>query len=217
MIFQLDILNLLGYINKFRKVKWLKIIEKEKLTPRLLLHLYAPHTISILAESVRYEVNKLLNDIFIIEDNIYLKYKIETESDIHAEDLKIFFDLIKYVEKIVNIVEDNEEKISVKINVNSPGDIIAKAIAGTMVLLAFGYVINGGEIKVKSKKYGIEMSAGGGKSLYDYIGQSHDYELSIEQKDKLNKVETEIKNEITPEKIARMKENLKMITPEVNN
>ncbi|UUV16971.1 hypothetical protein NRK67_03420 [Fusobacteria bacterium ZRK30] len=204
-----------GAINKFRKVKWLKLLPKEELSPKLLLYLFSPHTISILSQNVRYEVNKLLNDIFIIEDKVYLKYKVDTESEVHVDDMRVFFDLVSYAEKIINILEGKEEKFAIKTNVSSPGDIVVGFLVSGVGLAVFNMLFNGGTLTFKTKN--IEIKTKGGKTLYDYKEQSHRHEIEKKKLELLEKTLNEKNNRVSDLNIESMKKNLEIKIPKIND
>lgn len=199
-----------GYLNKYRKVEWIKILAKEELSAKLLLHLFSPHTISKLNKEVKYEVNKLIFDKFIIDDKIYLKYKVNTDNDILASDIKVFFDLIGYAEKIIKVL-DEDENIVTKISVASKGDIIAIMTAGTIILIVLGYIVNGGKLELKSKN--IDLNWSQGRTLYDYLEQNHRHKIENEKLEIIRQLEKEFNKNISLKDIETMKKNLEMKNP----
>ena len=199
-----------GYLNKYRKVEWIKILAKEELSAKLLLHLFSPHTISKLHSEVKYEVNKLMFDKFIINDKIYLKYKVNTDNDILASDIKTFFDLIGYAEKMIKVLDENENIVT-KISVASKGDIVAIATAGTVLLIVIGYIVNGGELTLKTKN--IDLSWKQGRTLYDYLEQNHRHELESEKLEKIKELEKEFNKNISSKDIDTMQKNLEIKNP----
>ena len=204
-----------GIINKFRNVQWLKILPKENLSPKLLLHLFSPHSISKLSNSMRYEVNKLLHDVFVIDNRIYIKYKIDTDSEVCASDMKTFFDVLSYAEKIINIIEDKNEKIVTKTSVCSKGDIVAIIFAGATALSVLGQIFNGGSLKVNFGNFGLEKE--GGKTLHDYIEQRHRHKLEKDKIEVLNKLIDKMGQDIPVEKIEAMKKNLEFKAPKTDD
>lgn len=203
-----------GAINKYKKVQWLKIEPKEKLSGKLLVHLFSPHSISKLSNEIKYEINKILNDVFVINNQLYLRYKVNTQENVYADDIWTFYNLIKSTEKIINILSDKEEKIETKINVASPGDIIAILTFSILGLCIINYMLNGGFVKIKYKdKFDLEI--GGGKTLYDYIEQNHRHKLDKKKIEEIEKVLENTRNNISEEAFQRMLKNLDLDLPKL--
>lgn len=205
-----------GTINKYRKVEWLKLEAKDRLSSKLLLHLFSPHSISKLSDDIKYDINKILHDAFIIENKLYMRYKVDTENNVYASDIGTFYQLIKYTEKIINILSEEEEKIETKINVSSPGDILAIATCSILTIAVINYMINGGFIKFKWKdKFDFEV--GGGKSLFDYIEQKQKHKIENRKMDRIEKILEIAKENISEEDFKRMVKNLELNPPKLEN
>lgn len=207
-----------GVINKYRNIEWIKVMIKEELTAELELFLFAPHSISELSKSAQYEINKLIYDCFINQDNIYLKYKVDTRTDILADDILMFYKLIDYSEKLSNILEEEPRKIKTKINVASPGDIVAIGGVSIGLILALGYVFNGGKISIKiGEKFNFD--AEGGTPLQEFFSNRHKNKMEKmkfkARLEELEELERKFNNEITHEEIKKMKKSLELKTPKI--
>lgn len=205
-----------GAINKYRKVEWINLEMKDRLSNKLLLHLFSPHSISQLSDDIKYDINKILNDIFIIDNKLYMRYKVNTENDIYARDIGTFYQLIKYTEKVINILSDEEEKIETKINVSSPGDIVAIMSCSALILAVANYMLNGGFIKFNYKDK-VNFEVGGGKSLYDYIEQRHRHKIEDKKIEQLERVLNIARENIPEEEFKNMVKNLELNPPKLEN
>ncbi|MGL5931907.1 MAG: hypothetical protein ACRCY7_03230 [Cetobacterium sp.] len=205
-----------GAINKYRKVEWINLEMKDRLSNKLLLHLFSPHSISQLSNDIKYDINKILNDIFIIDNKLYLRYNVNTENDIYARDIGTFYQLIKYTEKVIAILSDEEEKIETKINVSSPGDIVAIMSCSALILAVANYMLNGGFIKFNYKDE-VNFEVGGGKSLYDYIEQRHRHKIEDKKIEQLERVLNIARENIPEEEFKNMVKNLELNPPKLEN
>ena len=209
-----------GFINKYRAVKWIKLVPGEELSPSLKQYLNSPHTISSLKNNSIYEINKVLNDVFILNEKLYIRYKVLTKKSVYAKDMGLFFNLISYAEEIATLIKGEEVKIETKTNVSSPGDIVAIGVVCTTVLGILASIVTGGKIEVEGEFKGskVKFCLGGGKSLFDWLIENK--KLNLEEKDKivtLNKIIEKINHQHTPEEIEKMVENLELISPEELN
>lgn len=81
----------LGYCNKFRKVKWLKTINKEKTQPELKLALSARHAISVINnEKVKEEINREIFSFFYRGQDLHMVFRVEKKKILNLMNLMIF-------------------------------------------------------------------------------------------------------------------------------
>lgn len=187
--------------DKRRKVKWLKNIESKFLQSKLILNLFSPHGLSGIADlDIIKLIDVNINDFFLKEEDGYLSFQVNSEKQINLNALS---NLMTVLTEISSLYLNEEQQLSIQINLNSPGKIV---VYGTKVTLVGALVILalfGGKFKHKGEKeeYTIETSG-----LYQY------YEKTLEHEEKmaeLNIKYLEAVNQLNieePEKIKLIRE-----------
>lgn len=115
--------DLIGSLNKARKVNWLKRIKKSDLEPNLRLILGVYHGIAhINSLQVITEINRSLYNFYISEDREHSIFRIIEEKEV---DFKKYAYFINTTNNLYNILKTDNEKsnLSIKTNVQSPGPI----------------------------------------------------------------------------------------------
>jgi hypothetical protein len=139
---------------KRRKVKWLKIVEKWQLDPKVLLVLGNQQTMSSIDEYSGY-IDRKINSIYTKGDKSYLILRVNQDAGLSWDDFYFIADLgelFKYV-SMKGGVDADLTKIEMKINVQSPGDILLIADGGNaylllIALMALLCLIPGGKVKI---------------------------------------------------------------------
>mgnify|MGYP000845859875 CR=1 FL=1 len=172
-----------GVINKFRNVNWIKTVPKEELSSKLLIYLFSPHSISKLSSNISYEIEKTLNDVFILDDKIYIKFEVKTKDGIDADDYFKFYKMINLVEKISSDILNKKVKLQVKTNVSSPGDIMLYFSLGfgTIIIIMLFSFLSKSKTKIDFDSEGFHFESETKNGLLDYLRFIYD------RKDKNNK------------------------------
>lgn len=112
-----------GDLNKARKVKWVKRIERKDLEPNLKLILGVYHGIAHINEpQVITEINRSIYNFYISENEGHSIFKVKTQADIDFDKYAYF---IKCLHDMYNLFKDDfgDQKLSIKTNIQSPGPI----------------------------------------------------------------------------------------------
>lgn len=126
---------------KRRNIKWLKDISKKDLDPMLFKMLQAHQTISN-ADSYAHEIDRALELLYIKDEKIHLTIMVKAQGDIKGKDLYALQKLV------YDRIEIDENSLSMKINVQSPGPIefITQHIWDVVkILFAISIIIGGGK------------------------------------------------------------------------
>ena len=120
--------ELIGELNKVRKVVWLDRIKREKLEPNIKLELRVVHGISLISnEQVITEINRTIYSLYEYNNVGHSIYRIKNEEEIEFEKYAKF---IQGIKEIYSLCRDNEEeRLYIKSNIQSPGPI---ELIGTM-------------------------------------------------------------------------------------
>lgn len=139
---------------KRRKVRWIKTVERGQLDPKLLLVLGNQQTMSSIDEYSGY-IDRKINELYTKGDKTYLILRVNQDASLSWDDFYFIADLgelFKYVSQQGGIDADLTQ-IEMKINVQSPGDILLVADGGSAYLLLFALMallclIPGGKVKI---------------------------------------------------------------------
>lgn len=114
--------ELIGELNKVRKVVWLDRIKREKLEPHIKLELRVVHGISLISnEQVITEINRTIYSLYEYNNVGHSIYRIKSEEEIDFEKYAKF---IQGINEIYSIYRKNEqERLYIKSNIQSPGPI----------------------------------------------------------------------------------------------
>ena len=154
--------------NKRRKVEWLKIKESENLPAKLILNLFSPHGLSAITDREVIELIDLnLNNTFIKNERTYMVFKINTKKNIDINDISSLFEEI---DKVISFTKDYfniNDKVSTKINLNSPGNVVIITSIPLLCLTAIIFAIIGGEFKIDFYKLNIHIKSKGIKPFIE--------------------------------------------------
>lgn len=126
---------------KRRKVKWLKILDRWQLDPKLLLALGNQQTLSSVDEYSLF-IDRKINNLYTKGDKSYLVIRVNQDDGLSWDDFYFITDLgelFKFVSQQGGIAVDLT-KIEMKINVQSPGDILLIADGGDAYLLGIAFL-----------------------------------------------------------------------------
>lgn len=122
-----DIFNLesekIGELNKVRKVKWIKRINRNDIEPNLKLILRVNHGIAhINNDQVITEINRSLYNFYITGNNGHTVYRIKSTKEINFSKYAFF---IKNINEVYELIKDDfkEQQLTIKTNVQSPGPV----------------------------------------------------------------------------------------------
>lgn len=123
--------EMIGELNKVRKVVWLDKIKRDKLEPNIKLELRVVHGISQISnEQVITEINRTIYSMYEYNNVGHSIYRIKNEE---AIDFEKYAKFITGIKEIYSICKENEnEKLFIKTNIQSPGPI---ELIGSMVVI----------------------------------------------------------------------------------
>lgn len=144
---------------KRRKVKWIKVIGKDKTDPYLYKLLNSHHTISIANEYAPY-IDRSLYSFFRKGNNAHIVFEVQKEDEIHAIALINFINRTLSTVDIFNKATNsnlNKNNIDLKINVQSPGPVEYSGDIVTILIIGLTIIgIVGGGLKFKKNGKDIE-------------------------------------------------------------
>lgn len=115
--------ELMGNLNKARKVEWLKKIRKVDLEPNFRLILRVYHGVAhINNEQVITEINRSLYNFYVEDNKGHSIFRITEEKEVDFEKYAYFIKSINELYKILK-PEGEVRKLTIKTNVQSPGPI----------------------------------------------------------------------------------------------
>lgn len=150
--------EMIGNLNKARKVKWLKRIARKDLEPDLKMMLGVYHGISnINNEQAITEINRTLYNFYIRDDRGHLIYKVNTQTEI---DFEKYANFINKMNSVFSILKENlDDKLFIKTNIQSPGPIefIGKPTMALFLNLCARYIFKNDEkaleyVRIPSEK-----------------------------------------------------------------
>ena len=171
---------------KRRKVKWLKIVDRQQLDPKLLLVLGNQQTLSSIDEYSGF-IDRKINNLYTKGDKSYLVLRVNQDMGLSWDDFYFITDLgelFKYVSKQGGVDADLT-KIEMKINVQSPGDILLITDGGSAYLLLIAFMallclVPGGKVKI----WKIEFESKGLGELANQIANAVNRFLDVKEKAK---------------------------------
>lgn len=110
-------------MNKVRDVKWIKKIPRDELEPNLRLILNVNHGIAhINNDQVITEINRTLYSFYVTDEKGHSIFRIKTQNEIDFDKYALF---IRHAHELYNILKNDldEEKLTIKTNIQSPGPI----------------------------------------------------------------------------------------------
>ncbi|MBC8581730.1 hypothetical protein [Zhenhengia yiwuensis] len=115
--------TIIGDLNKVRDVKWIKKIPRDELEPNLRLILNVNHGIAhINNDQVITEINRTLYSFYVTDEKGHSIFRIKTQNEIDFDKYALF---IRHAHGLYNILKNDldEEKLTIKTNIQSPGPI----------------------------------------------------------------------------------------------
>lgn len=192
------------------EVKWTKLVNGSNLPGKLLLNLVAPHGLSSITDSNVIDLINTAMDTFFIKNEIaYMTFDVKTESDIDLKDIANYFSTVNEVVDFTNEYFKDDERINLKINLNSPGTINFIGPVGAVLIAGVLLAILGCDFEInlfKTIKFKVKT-----KGLLPYIQAFFDQHNKNEDR-KLEYKKTITNLEIKePEKLKRIIEILNSI------
>lgn len=174
--------------NKRRKVFWKKIVKKKFIHPKLILNLFSPHGLSeIVEKEIITLIDTSINDLHFKGENAYLTFRVKQKNSINLNTLTSLMEVLDSV---------SSEKLSVQMNLNSPGNIIVYGASHIVIASVIGLALFGGNVDVKmSKNFHLKLKT---KGLADFINnylhhrrntKIQDEELKIKYLETINKLD----------------------------
>lgn len=144
---------------KRRKVKWNKEVERKEIDPKALLAFGNQQTMSCIDEYSEY-IDRKVDQLYTKGDKTYLALRVNQKDGLSWDDfcfISDLGDLFKFVSQEGGLDVDLTQ-IKMKINVQSPGDIILMCSGDAgyyllVLLLALGCLLPGGKMKFLGIKY----------------------------------------------------------------
>ena len=203
--------------DKRMEVKWIKLVKGSNLPGKLLLSLIAPHGLSAITDNNVIDlINTAMDTFFIKNETAYMTFDVRTESDIDLKDIANYFSTVNEVVDFTNEYFKDDERINLKINLNSPGTINFIGPAGAVLIAGVLLAVLGCDfeinvfniIKFKAKTKGLLAYI---QAFFDQHNKSEDRKL--EYKKTITNLEVK-----EPEKLKRIIEILNSIdNPEKEN
>lgn len=175
---------------KRRRVRWLKVIRRDKLPLQLLRFAFAHQA---LADVTKYDhyIDRILHPVYTKNNRAYLSLIINQRNGIPAEEMANLLSAPITLLRLVNeflppeIANDNSI-IESRVIAESPGAAqfvgTASKIAG--VLLILGVFAVGADLKVNVRGVDLELHSKGLIQLYlDYVSEDHRHEEKIHELD----------------------------------
>lgn len=111
----------IGELNKVRDVKWIKEINKHRLEPNIKLELRVVHGLSqVNNEQVITEINRSIYSLYSYNNKTHSVFRIKNEEEI---DFFKYANFIACVNSVYKNVNNENEQLFIKTNINSPGPI----------------------------------------------------------------------------------------------
>jgi len=191
---------------KRRKVKWLKIFNRCQLDPKLLLALGNQQTLSSIDDYSLF-IDRKINNLYAKGDKSYLVIRVNQDNGLSWDDFYFITDLgdlFKFVSQQGGIAVDLT-KIEMKINVQSPGDILLIANGGDAYLLIIAFIallcllpggkVNLWKIQFESKGLGCLLN-----QIVDavnkFLNEQQERKLRLQERTKNLKIEQINENQI---------------------
>jgi hypothetical protein len=144
---------------KRRKIKWIKEVERKDIDPKALLAFGNQQTMSCVDEYAEY-IDRKVDQLYTKGEQTYLALRVNQERGLSWDDFCFISDLgelFKYVSQEGGVNVDLSQ-IKMKINVQSPGDIILMCSGDVgwyllLLLVAIGCLLPGGNVKFLGFKF----------------------------------------------------------------
>lgn len=196
--------------DKRMNVRWVKLVRGSNLPGKLLLNLIAPHGLSAINDpDVIDLINTSMDSLFIKDEIAYMTFDVKTEGEIDLKDIANYFNTADEIVDFTNEYFKDDDKVSLKINLNSPGTINFIGPVEAVLIAGILLAILGCDFEIDLFKI-IKFKAKT-KGLLPYI------RAFFEQRNKKEDRILEYKKTITnlevkePEKLKRVIENLNAI------
>jgi len=190
---------------KRRKVKWLKIQERNELDPYLYQLLYSHHTITSANTYATY-IDRTLNSFYIKDNKAHFILHVNETRNIRAIQMaKLINNNLEIIDLFNELYNENLNKnnVDIKINVQSPGPVeIYGTIKEIAVIGFFIIAVCGGGFKLKAKDIETELKTEGFiEKLIKFRNNEH------KNKMEMIKLESKIKESV---------EEMKIVTPSLD-
>ncbi|GEB10471.1 hypothetical protein SEQ01_06620 [Streptococcus equinus] len=142
-----------NYIKRI-KVKWINRFNRSDADSALYKMIYTHNTLSDINDYKPF-INRALYRYYIEDDKLYISFKVTESDDISSESLGQFI----YQYSLLNRTLFPDNRLDVKTNVQSPGDIefISHTVEAGMTIFAFiatgGVIIFGGKVTIFGKSF----------------------------------------------------------------
>ena len=126
---------------KRRKVKWLREVRRYEFDPKFLLALTNQQTMSSVDEYAEF-IDRKINNLYTKGDKTYLVLRVNQDKGLSWDDFCFIADLGELFKEVskTNGINVDLTQIEMKINVQSPGDILLSCLAENGFLL-FGAAV----------------------------------------------------------------------------
>lgn len=192
---------------KRRKVKWLKKIQKYKLSASMQLMFNSRHIVSEVTGYSNH-IDSFLNDLYVKDGVAHLVLRVKQENELSADDFTFISDLMCLFNEYSN--ENNlgitSKDIKMKISVQSPGDILAFAQSpyGVALLGLFIMFLKGGTFNINNEYFNFKIEVpkiGEGiskiiKSVNEFLNDRKNRELKEALTDKIKNMEIDAPDDL---------------------
>lgn len=187
-----------GFVLK-KEIDWLREIRRSRLDP-FLIRMFTAHQAIVDVNKYSVEIERSINDFFILNDYAHLILEIHREHEIPAADLfGLGTEILRLIDDFAKLhnLEISSNDFEVTINLNSPGKIDLKSkIKKTTIIATVLLFVFGGGLETKN---GFKISTTGIPAIIDAI-----------DKYKTHQLERDMSNNI----FETYKDSLKITTPE---
>jgi restriction system protein len=159
--------NTFSGFKKRRSVDWHKRVDREKTNPNLYRVFWTHQTITDITEAAQW-IDPLLFQFFKKDDKFHCIFEINQRNGVNARDLfESGVEIFQFADEFASEIGIHEDSRSMetRINLNSPGEweLITEASKYIFLVGAFVVFLNGGGLKMKVKKMGMDvnLSTGG--------------------------------------------------------
>ena len=183
---------------KRRKVRWEKEVWRSELDPKAILAFGNQQTMSSIDEYAEY-IDRKISNIYNKGEKTYLVLRVNQDKGLSWDDFTLIGDLGTLFKEFSdeNNLGIDLSQIEMKINVQSPGDILMIIPDGTgyaLIIVLAIITLLGGTFKHKSLNSETEISTGGfGKFLSDTLSAISDF-LDRKQEREIIKAKEKLQN-----------------------
>ncbi|HEY5345626.1 MAG TPA: hypothetical protein VIK62_04715 [Verrucomicrobiae bacterium] len=178
---------------KQRGVRWIKRVKRTAVNPNLFQILYAHQTVTDITDCAQW-IDSLLFDFFKKGDEYHYILEVNQVDGINARELfQAVVDIFKLADDFSSEIgiAGADAPIDTRINLNSPGEIelITKAAEFIFVAAAIIIGLNGGGLKFKVNKLGIDLNMstdGLIKKVNTFLNDRKNRQLSDSVRNKLD-------------------------------